>query len=53
MVPNDPERPTDGPRGADGPGRRNRLAADDARAQRILMTVLRSIFVVVLIWWSC
>ena len=49
MVPNDPERPTDGPRGADGPGRRNRLAADDARAQRILMTVLRSIFVVVLI----
>lgn len=49
MVPNDPERLTDGRRGADGPGRRNRLAAADARAQRILMTVLRSIFVVVLI----
>lgn len=31
------------------PGRRNRLAEADARAQRILMTVLRAIFVVVLI----
>lgn len=30
-------------------GRRNRLAADDARAQRILMTVLRSLFVIVMI----
>ena len=49
MVPHDPERPEDGPAAGDGPGRRNRLAAADARAQRILMTVLRSIFVVVLI----
>jgi hypothetical protein len=31
------------------PGRRNRLAAADARSQRILILVLRAIFVVVLI----
>ena len=45
------ERPAP-PAGAPLPeaqGRRNRLAADDARAQRILMTVLRSLFVIVLI----
>ena len=30
-------------------GRRNRLARDDARAQRILLTVLRSLFVIVMI----
>ena len=38
-----------GPSGAQGTTRRNRMAAADARSQRILMLVLRAIFVVVLI----
>ena len=41
--------PPAGPPLPEAQGRRNRLAADDARAQRILMTVLRSLFVIVLI----
>lgn len=45
------ERPDPTPAEARAPsvGRRNRLAAADARAQRVLMLVLRSVFVVVLI----
>jgi uncharacterized protein YacL len=44
------ETPAEQPAPAQPPSaRRNRLAAEDARAQRILMTVVRAIFVVVLI----
>ena len=44
------ETPAEQPAPATPPSaRRNRLAAEDARAQRILMTVVRAIFVVVLI----
>ncbi|NBP52490.1 MAG: hypothetical protein EBU70_15155, partial [Actinobacteria bacterium] len=37
------------PPGTAAPTRRNRLAAADARSQRILMLVLRAVFVVLLI----
>ena len=47
-----PEGPGDAPTAPPGnaaPTRRNRLAAADARSQRILMLVLRAVFVVLLI----
>lgn len=49
MDPTDATPPRDRTGDQAAPGRRNRLAEADARAQRILMTVLRAIFVVVLI----
>ncbi|MBM4099256.1 MAG: PIN/TRAM domain-containing protein [Planctomycetes bacterium] len=49
MDPTDATPPPDRTGDQAAPGRRNRLAEADARAQRILMTVLRAIFVVVLI----
>ena len=49
MDPTDATPPRDSTGDQAAPGRRNRLAEADARAQRILMTVLRAIFVVVLI----
>jgi uncharacterized protein YacL len=49
MDPTDATPPRDRTGDQAAPGRRNRLTEADARAQRILMTVLRAIFVVVLI----
>lgn len=56
MAPDHPAIAPDGPRdapqappGTAAPTRRNRLAAADARSQRILMLVLRAVFVVLLI----
>jgi uncharacterized protein YacL len=49
MDPTDATPPRDRTGDQAAQGRRNRLAEADARAQRILMTVLRAIFVVVLI----